>query len=97
VNQPAEPFSAVITAAICSARASRRELRRRSTEIRAAGGVFGQVPSSKAARATATARSTSAGRAWAARPTSDSSCGDRMSSRSGLLGSVHVPPMNSLS
>ncbi len=64
------------------------------TAPRSAGVMRGQGPWSKASRAAATARSTSASRASGTRPTSSSVVGDTTSNTAVEDGSTHSPPMN---
>ena len=61
---------------------------------RSAGAMRGQGPWSKASRAAATARSTSATWASGTRPTSSSVVGDTTSNAEVEDGSTHSPPMN---
>src|SRR3954447_5681001 len=62
--------------------------------MRSDGSSRGHGPSSNAARAIATARSTSCGPAAAGRAMTASVCGDTTSSTSSVLGGDHRPPMN---
>ena len=64
------------------------------TAPRSAGVMRGHGPWSKAWRAAATARSTSASRASGTRPTTSSVVGDTTSNTSVEDGSTHSPPMN---
>src|SRR5438270_8636309 len=68
-----------------------------STAARSLGGVVGQGPLSNAARAAATAASTSAAAASGVLPTYSPVAGQWTSMTSELDGSVHLPPMKSLS
>lgn len=66
-------------------------------EVRSCGGVEGQGPLSNAARAAATAASTSAAAAIGTLPTYSPVAGQRTSITSEVDGLVHLPPMKSLS
>src|SRR5262245_17612499 len=65
--------------------------------MRASGGRCGQSLSSKAERATPTARSTSATDASGTRATTSSVWGEITSITASVAGSTHSPPMNSFS
>ena len=67
------------------------------TAARSFGGVVGQGPLSNAARAAATAASTSAAAAIGTLPTYSPVAGQCTSMTSEVDGSVHLPPMKSLS
>ncbi|COV56314.1 Uncharacterised protein [Mycobacterium tuberculosis] len=67
------------------------------TAARSCGGVEGQGPLSNAARAAATAASTSAAAAIGTLPTYSPVAGQRTSITSEVDGLVHLPPMKSLS
>lgn len=67
------------------------------TAARSLGGVVGHGPLSKAARAAATAASTSAAAASGTLPTYSPVAGQCTSITSEVDGSVHLPPMKSLS
>jgi len=65
-----------------------------STAARSTGAIRGHGPLSKASRAAATARSTSAFWASGTRPTSSSVVGETTSNTADEEGSTHSPPMN---
>ncbi len=67
------------------------------TAARSFGGVEGHGPWSNALRAAATAASTSAGAASGTLPTYSPVAGQCTSMTSDVDGSVHLPPMKSLS
>ncbi len=67
------------------------------TAARSFGGVVGHGPLSNAARAAATAASTSAAAASGTLPTYSPVAGQCTSMTSEVDGSVHLPPMKSLS
>lgn len=90
-----EPFSEEMTRAISSWRTAIPSLIRLTTSTRSSRLIRGQGPSSKACRATATARSTSAVDACGTRPMTSSVCGEITSMTSLPSGSVNSPPMNS--
>jgi hypothetical protein len=96
-NQAGVPFSAVISAAISPARAACSSSNRATSARRSSGRMVGQGPLSNALRAAATAASTSAEAAWAAWPTNELSCGERISIRSSSVGATQRPPMYSCS
>src|SRR6476646_10531885 len=64
---------------------------------RSSGDMCGHGPSSKALRAAAQAASTSAALASGTLPTNSPVAGECTSMASAVAGSVHLPPMNSLS
>ncbi len=90
-----DPFSEEMTRPISSYRAAIASLMRVTTAIRSSRVMRGQGPSSKALRATATARSTSWVDACGTRPMTSSVCGEITSMTSVPSGSVNSPPMNS--
>lgn len=90
-----EPFWALMERAISSYRAATPSLIRVTTAIRSSTVIRGQGPSSKARRAAATARSTSAAEACGTRPMTSSVCGETTSMTSSPSGSVNSPPMYS--
>lgn len=89
------PFSLLMTRAISSCRTANASLIFVMISMRSSRLIRGQGPSSKARRATATARSTSAGAACGTRPKTSPVCGETTSMTSLPSGSVNSPPMNS--
>ena len=83
VNRSLRSSSSLTTAAITAARSS--------------GDILGQGPSSNALRAAAHAALTSASAASGTLPTYSPVAGECTSMTSDVDGSVHFPPMNSLS
>lgn len=93
LHEYGEPFSEEMRRAISSCRTAIASLIRVTTAIRSSSGSRGQGPSSKALRAAATARSTSAGAACGTRPKTSPVCGEITSMTSVPDGCVNSPPM----